>query len=190
MGKKTEKPDIRVQVTRKVLQDSLIRIMETKPILNITNREICENAGISRTTFYHYYKDQYDLLRQIEEQTFIEADKIIQRHIRETRKNGRQKISAIIQDVVQFIVDNNNSIRVLFSENGDSGFQKRFFSRSIEKIRQFMEAISSEAQDRYDFVFVAGGIHSLVQEWLKNGIDTPVPEMAKILGKLMRRVLG
>jgi AcrR family transcriptional regulator len=193
MGKKTEKPEIRVQVTRKVLQDSLIRLMETKPILNITNREICESAGISRTTFYHYYKDQYDLLRQIEEQTFIEADKIIQRHTKEARKTGGRGIADILRDILQFIADNSNSIQVLLSENGDSGFQKKFFRNGIEGIRQFTEAIGIKSQNKetakYSFFFVLGGMLTFVQEWLKNDMDTSVPEMTKMLVRLTQEVL-
>jgi AcrR family transcriptional regulator len=194
MRKKTEKPEIRVQVTRKLLQDSLIRLMETKPILNITNREICESAGISRTTFYHYYKDQYDLLRQIEEQTFIEADKIIQRHTKEARETGSsQGVVVILRDILQFIADNGNSIQVLLSENGDSAFQKKFFRNGIEGIQQFTEAIGVKSQNKemvkYSFFFVIGGMLTLVQEWLKNGMDTPVPEMAKMLVRLTREVL-
>jgi AcrR family transcriptional regulator len=193
VGRKTEKPEIRVQVTRKVLQDSLIRLMETKPILNITNREICESAGISRTTFYHYYKDQYDLLRQIEEQTFIEADKIIQRHTKEAIKTGSRGVAVILQDILQFIANNSNSIQVLLSENGDSAFQKKFFRNGIEGIRHFTEAIGVKSQNKemvkYSFFFVIGGMLTLVQEWLKNGMDTPVPEMTKMLVRLTREVL-
>ncbi|MDR1046578.1 MAG: TetR family transcriptional regulator C-terminal domain-containing protein [Treponema sp.] len=41
----------------------------------------------------------------------------------------------------------------------------------------------------YCSVFLIGGILSLVQEWLQNGMDTPVPEMAKILFRLTRDAL-
>jgi hypothetical protein len=37
---------------------------------------------------------------------------------------------------------------------------------------------------------VVGGTLTLVQEWLKNGMDTPVPELAKILAKLAEDALG
>jgi AcrR family transcriptional regulator len=71
-----EKTDFRVQVSRKVLQDSLLALMKEKSILRISIKEICEFAGLSRATFYAYYKDQYDLLQAIEEQTLIEANSI------------------------------------------------------------------------------------------------------------------
>jgi AcrR family transcriptional regulator len=50
--------------------------MKEKSILDITIKEICEVAGLSSSTFYTYYNDQYDLLRQMEEEMLVETDKI------------------------------------------------------------------------------------------------------------------
>jgi hypothetical protein len=35
-----------------------------------------------------------------------------------------------------------------------------------------------------------GGIHQLVQEWLKNDMDIPAPKLAKILVRLMQEAMG
>jgi AcrR family transcriptional regulator len=188
-----EKTNIRVRFTRKVLQEGLISLMKEKSILDISIKEICERAGLSRSTFYLYYQDQYGLLRQIEEEAFIETKKIFQPYIsRERKPDGRVTI-AVLQDIFQSIADNGNSIQVLLSENGDSSFQKRFFHNGIKAIRQFIEVGGVKLQDKrvaeYGFVFFIGGIMSLVQAWLKNGMDTPVPEMAKMIARIMREVL-
>jgi AcrR family transcriptional regulator len=190
MAKKT---DIRVRFTQKVLQESLISLMKEKSILDISIKEICERAELSRSTFYIYYHDLYDLLRQIEEEAFIEAEKIFRPYINGERKSDGQVTTAFLQDILQSIADNSNSIQVLLSENGDSGFQKRFFRNGIEAIRQFMEASGVKPQNKrvaeYGFVFFIGGIMSLVQTWLKNGMDTPIPEMAKMIIRVMREAL-
>ena len=75
-----EKGDIRVQFTRKVLRESLVSLMKTKSILNIAVKDICEAAGVSRTTFYTYYKDQYDLLGQLEEEIVAEFDNLVMQY--------------------------------------------------------------------------------------------------------------
>jgi AcrR family transcriptional regulator len=192
-GSKMEKTDIRVRFTQKVLRDSLLALMKEKSILAISIKEICELAGVSRSTFYIYYKDQYDLLRQIEDQTFIEADKIIQPHTKIAKKPNSREITAIFQDTLQFIANNNNSIQVLLGENGDRDFQKKYFRNSIESLRKFTEGIGVKLPDKkaaqYGFVFVIGGFHTLVQEWLKNGMDTPAPDLAKILTRFFTREL-
>jgi hypothetical protein len=188
-----EKMDIRVRFTQKALQDSLLELMKEKSILDVSIKEICEGAGLSRSTFYIYYKDQYALLRQIEEQTFTEADKVIQPHRQGAKKAGSREIAAIFQDTLQFIANNSKSIQVLLSENGDSGFQKKFFLKGIKSLVKFSETTNTKVQNKdtqYSFVFIVGGVLALVQAWLKNGMDMPVPDIAKILAKLTREGLG
>jgi AcrR family transcriptional regulator len=162
-------------------------------ILDITIKEICEAAGLSRSTFYTYYDDQYALLREIENRTFIEADKILQPYLNAAKKSSGLKIAAILEDTLRFIANNSNSIQVLLSENGDSAFQKKFFRKSIEQMRQFTTTGKAKQPEEktaaYNSVFWAGGILALVQEWLKNGMDTPAPELAKMLARLTRDTL-
>jgi AcrR family transcriptional regulator len=192
-----KKMDFRVQITYRVLQESLLTLMKEKSILDISIKDICELAGLSRSTFYIYYKNQYDILRKIEDQTLIESDKIIQRYARTAIKSSDQDaVVIIIEDILQDIASNSNSIQVLLSENGDHNFQKKYFHHSIEIMRRFTEAtgIKNNPEDKkaakYDFVFVIGGMLTLVQEWLKNNMDTPVPQMAKIVARLTRGTLG
>jgi AcrR family transcriptional regulator len=180
-----------------VLQESLIALMKEKSILNITIKEICEHAGLSRSTFYTYYNDQYDLLRQIEEETLVEAKKIMQPHVKAVRKSGRSDratTTVIFQAIFQYIVGNSNSIQVLLSENGDSAFQERFFRDGIEEIHELTKDAGLKREKlrlvEYSSVFFIGGLLALVQEWLKNGMDTPVSDLAKILAKLAEDASG
>ena len=38
-----------------------------RPIGKITVREICEGAGVHRSTFYAHYQDVYDLVEKVEQ---------------------------------------------------------------------------------------------------------------------------
>jgi AcrR family transcriptional regulator len=121
-----KKMDIRTKFTQKALKDSLVECMKTSPIQEIPIKAICAGAGVSRSTFYNYYNDQYDLLHEIEEQTFIETDKIIQPYMKIAPKSRKRAVINLLHDILQNIADNSNSIQVLLSENGDSAFQKKF----------------------------------------------------------------
>jgi AcrR family transcriptional regulator len=67
----------KTRYTRKALRDSLVELMKDKPITKITIKELCENADVNRTTFYAHYRDQYDLLQQIEEETLVCIENIL-----------------------------------------------------------------------------------------------------------------
>ena len=191
---KKEKSDIRTRFTKKMIQESLVELMVTKPILNIKVQEICNRAGVSRSTFYTYYNDQYDLLKQIEEQTFIGLENIAENYRKEFKKKGNIKISSIdIEEVMQgflkYIAENNDSIQVLLSENGDYMFQKHFFHYNIANLREYREAsgksvIDDETLNCYS-LFMVGGFLALIQDWLKNGMKIPLQKMAKIMAGMM-----
>ncbi|MDR0998182.1 MAG: TetR family transcriptional regulator C-terminal domain-containing protein, partial [Treponema sp.] len=108
-------------------------------------------------------------------------------------KAGSREATVVLQDMLQFIANNSNSIQVLLSEKGDSDFQKKFFRMGIERMSQVRESAGTKSRDKeadkYDFVFVIGGIFTLIQEGLKNDMDIPAPKMAKILFRLTRGVL-
>ena len=45
-----------------VLASAMTTLMRTTPVENITVRQICEEAGFSRQTFYRCFADKYDLI--------------------------------------------------------------------------------------------------------------------------------
>jgi hypothetical protein len=120
------------------------------------------------------------------EQTLFDTTAVIQKN-KYTEKLSRQEIINLFQDILQHIADNRNSIQVLMSENGDINYQKRLMYKALEwtqvwgtRIDDMPDAKTAE----YYSVFWVGGVHSFIQKWLKNGMDTPIPLMAKMLAKL------
>ena len=59
MNKKT---DLRIVKTKKVLFDTLIKLMRQKNFDKIKISDICDEALINRSTFYAHYEDKYELL--------------------------------------------------------------------------------------------------------------------------------
>ena len=62
-----EKVDTRIQYTKKVLKESLLVILQDKPISKVSIKEVCDHAGLNRGTFYLHYHEPNDLLKEIEE---------------------------------------------------------------------------------------------------------------------------
>ena len=55
--------DKRIMKTRKGLKDALLCLLEEHPFEEITVTEICEHARTGRLTFYKYYSDKNELMR-------------------------------------------------------------------------------------------------------------------------------
>ena len=70
----------RVRMTKRLMKEALLELMEEKDLMSITVTAICETADVHRSTFYKYYMDPADLFREIEQDFLdrIPTQKILQ----------------------------------------------------------------------------------------------------------------
>lgn len=54
-----------MEKTKQRLAIAIEEIMQTKPLEKITIQEICDHSFLTRQTFYHHFKDKYDLVNWI-----------------------------------------------------------------------------------------------------------------------------
>jgi predicted transcriptional regulator len=178
------KLDRKTRYTRKALSDSLIELMKDKPFTKITIKELCEKADINRTTFYAHYRDQYDLLLQIEEETLAYFEGMLDKY--DSRRSKRE-ILEMIEEMLGFISNNSNYLHILLSENGDIDFQKKVFRRFMQKglvTKYFSEKSIKKDMYEYWYAFVVNGAIGLIQHWLKNNMSIPIHELAKIIADM------
>jgi len=178
-----EKENRKVRYTKMVIRDSLMELMKTKSILSVSIKDICELADISRSTFYAHYKDQYDLLQQIEEETLGYFDDMLNKY---KDKHSKKETSQMLEEMLNYMANNGNSIQVLLSENGDISFQKKLFQHFTTHslvTKYFSEKQPDEEAKTYYSVFLIHGYIGLVQHWLKTDMSIPVPQLTKMLIK-------
>ena len=177
-----KKENRKIRYTRMVIRDSLMELMKAKSILNIAVKDICELADISRSTFYDHYKDQYDLLRQIEDEALAYLEDLLKKY---DNKHSKKDLISMIEEVLTYI-ENNKYTQVLLSEYGNIDFQKKIF-RHFALRKQISRLFSGKMQDDETeacyFVFVVNGTIGLIQHWVKNNMTIPVPRLAKMMFK-------
>ena len=167
----------RIRITKKMLKDSLVRLLNEESIHQISVRDICENAQINRTTFYKYYGSQYDLLEDMENDVVSQVDNYI--NADEIIDDNRPWLMKIIN----FIDDNIDLCRILLNNNVDPAFPEKLIS--LPTIRQ---VISQQLPERYGedelayFVdFAINGGFSIIKRWInKERRETP-EEIAALL---------
>lgn len=62
----------RVAVTKRMVKEGLVRLLQKKPLEKINITELCQEAGINRTTFYRYYELPRDILTEMQDEFFEE----------------------------------------------------------------------------------------------------------------------
>lgn len=178
-----EKIDRRAKYTKMVLEESLITLMEKKDISKITIKEICEKADINRSTFYAHYRDQYDLLRKIENK-FLAA---IQAYLENFDKKYTEDIVLITEKIFQYIRKNARICRLLLSERGDFTFQKKImklvYDLIISEITGNNKITKEDAE--YVYSFTVSGCVGFVQKWLDDGMKKSPRCMAETIVNLI-----
>ncbi|MHB9291949.1 hypothetical protein Holit_01037 [Hollandina sp. SP2] len=191
MEKTPVKESRKTRYTRMVIRDSLIELMKQQPITDITIKEICNLADVSRPTFYTHYRDQYDLLQSIEDEVGVYFDNNI--FANKVKKCGKREITQMIENVLQYIENNSNYVQVLLSENGDIGFQRKIFHRFVDHLQYMLKnysgKISDEAKIECYSIYTVHGIIALVHHWLKNSMKIQSHELAGMLVELMGVIL-
>jgi AcrR family transcriptional regulator len=163
------------------LRESLMELMKAKPISDISIKEICALADISRSTFYTHYTDQYDLLKKTEEETLVFIDNVLKKYV--FYKNDKNVALQMVEEILQHVVDNNKSIYVLLSENGDINFQKTIFSAMYHKnvLKSLTDKLPDEQTKQYYFMFIVTGTIGLIYHWIKTGMNKSIHELAKLI---------
>ena len=116
-----KKDNRRVVMTKRIIKDVFIEMLEKKSIQKIYVRELCVKADINRSTFYKYYESQYDLLAEIENDLLIE----IEEKCKDTDNTKG------LNNILQYISRNKKTYKVVFNANIDPMFPKKLLNLPI-----------------------------------------------------------
>lgn len=141
------KTDARVRYTRRVIKESLLRLLEDRPVNRITVKEVCEAAQINRATFYAHFTDCFDVLNQMENDLLADFE--------------RSLSFASVVDVVDMIeriyamIDQNAEVcRVLIFQNKDSSLTAKMIAMAHDKtIVRWKEQLTRATESDREMLF-------------------------------------
>jgi AcrR family transcriptional regulator len=180
--------DRRVRYTKMVLRESLIKLLQDKPISRITIKEICDDADINRTTYYSHYTDQFDQLKHIELEFISDINSYLDNF---NINKGDSDLVILTEKIFEYLNENGELCRVLLGKNGDMDFQTnmlKIISKRIidewQKIK-YMEQSASE----YTYTFISTGCIGVIKKWLFEDSGHTPGEMAMLITQLTNNAL-
>lgn len=176
------KPNQRIALTKELIHRALILLLKTQDIHKISIRELCDIAGINRTTFYNHYGSQYDVLAEIRDWYLRDiADAIESAELQD-----QDSVFSRVTLVFEYIEQNLEISRLLIQNNIDETFAQRLFS--LPKIEGLLtETMRSNPNHEYDrdiISFAIYGGYKLVQDWVSADKRRNAPEMAQLILRL------
>ncbi len=177
----SKKEDRRVKMTKLLLKESLIHLMEKKDINKITITEICHDADINRATFYAHFSDQFNLLSSIEEE-------YVEKIMTDLNYSDRDKedINQFIWDILIFIRENDRFSKVLLSDREDISFIKRVLGLVYDRFFDDIDINTKEKRHQAEliFSFVLFGCVGIIQKWIREGYLIEEKQLAILITEL------
>lgn len=183
------------------LESGLVKALENESFNQLTVAELVAAAGISRRSFYIYYKDKYEFLNDVRSRILkgikqaMEADRkvIEQFEVRRLQTDEEKYLSTHDEfyKLAVFINENSDMVRTLFSRNATIDFYRDFMDLLKEEItiRNSFHKITygTMIPNRYAEEIFAGEIISTIRIWVSNynkeSMES-IDEFLDILGKM------
>ncbi|MGN1168206.1 MAG: TetR/AcrR family transcriptional regulator [Lachnospiraceae bacterium] len=169
----------RIRISKTMLKNALIDLLQEKPIETITIYELCRRATINRTTFYKYYGSQYDLLEDIEKDVFKELEE----RLAIACKKGEMGFSSALE----YIIQEQKKCLVLMNSTADKDFAKKLFELPIiNNLFQININIPFEKEmELYVTSFLYNGGYSVIREWANRGFQESPEQIEQLIIKLI-----
>ncbi len=173
--------------TVRQLKDALMQLFQEYDFQKITVTMLCRKAGLHRSTFYFYYSNTDELLREIEHDILNEIQKYSDRmNMFEKPEKGKsleeiyKKNEQIMIDFYYWQFSMRDYLNPLLGAYGDP-----YFIIQYEKIIRIntlpaLELLGyNEKENPYVLKYVTGGILKTNQDWLLNN-DISVEEIVHL----------
>lgn len=171
----------RVQITKGLLKEALLDLLQGKTIDQITVSELCRKAGVNRNTFYSHYVSPEELFSEIEHDFSEKIFRIIENTV------GEGDYYLLLLNTLNAMAEEPEVIRTLLQEKGNQPFLTRFISIAFKRVMELWDEqgwkINSEDQAMI-YRFVTGGAEWIVFHWLQEGMRTPPEKLARKLSLL------
>lgn len=181
--------------TARLMDEALLLLLDKKEYEFITVKEICQKAGVNRSTFYLHYEGVEDLFRETVE--------MINERFFQTFNNKKLDVQGsstadcflitpeFLTPYLNFILQNKRVFRLLYTKPKLFGSENTFNRMYAELFAPILRKFGTSEQNMpYVFGYYAGGITSVVKCWAENDCDKPVDELVALITALLPRSLA
>lgn len=168
------------------LEDCLLKNMLVKPYTEISISELCQQASISRKSFYRYFGNKDDCLCALLDRVLMASS--------QSTVSGQPEPNNLEEEFVQilsFWKTQSDLLSVLISNDLTDLLLARMIQYITQEERSFLKYIGilDEIGDDDFLLFSLTGFLSVLLNWANNGFRKPVSQMAAIFTELFTQPL-
>lgn len=164
------------------MDNAFFELLEKKDFEYITVKEICEKAGVNRSTFYLHYDSTVDIL----EECYEYAIQRLYSYFESNNENSNGKTYLLTPEYLipylRYVRDNAVIFKTV-AEHQTLFNTKREFEKIFENV--FSPILSnfniSPEKQMYIVLFYLNGIYAVISRWIGNGFKESEEEIAGII---------
>ena len=172
----------RVRMTKLLIKNALLELLEQQELSNITVTAVCVATDVHRSTFYKYYADTADLLKEIE-QDFLDQ---IPKPLPGLAQEQLLKETTAFFD---YIKQNEKAFRILFGESTSNSFSTHL----VEVLCSGYIPIPSAHDDlaaHFIQLYIANGAVGMLKEWIHGKFPVSSRKIAEMMYFLSKKVIS
>lgn len=168
----SKREDARIQRTYTLLLQALTELLEEKPFEEIRVTDLCDRAGVHRSTFYAHFEDKHHLL------TFA-IQELMDIFVPQPSSTERDTFQYALRRVFKYFLKNREMYTLLFLDPRNASAKQLFRNEYVRAFHLFMKRRYSGAPvsdiNLYSRYFI-GGLLAVVDYWLERDTDDISPE--------------
>lgn len=154
------KQNRRAQYSRQMIEATVLKLLETKPVTAISVTEVCQQADVNRTTFYRHYTDIPQCLESIE-LGFLNSYPF----------DKQASPMANVEGILTAFYRQPQLSNLVFVEGK---------TKLLERVRMTTPE-NVPTTNPYQMIFIWGGVKDIIRYWVKQGMPETPKELTRII---------
>lgn len=158
------------KLTKQAIYASFLKFLEEKPMDQITVKDIVDDCGINRKTFYYYFQDIYAL-----------ADEIFRAELARIQREhppAGQDWQEVFRELADYLYGNRRIALHVFRAVGYEEMSGIFFRTCMEYMPDYLRRAAGERKVREEDLdllarYTSLGLSGLLARWMANGMPAP-----------------
>ena len=174
------------QSTKAAISEAFFRIAKTRPPEKITVRDIVVECGVTRNTFYYYFRDVYDVI----EDAFLTIASGIG-----SKADPASRLSDMLGETATFLSEHRAAMKNIISSVGRSALQKNL-SKAVDRVlfgvlQNEAEAYGNVSEDDLRLIAAVGreALLGVLLDWLESNEKTDPKTILSRLNELFDGVI-
>ena len=170
--------------TQKAIKESLLKLLNEKPLNKISVKDIVEDCGINRNSFYYHFQDIPSLLEQM---VTDQASEIIEEY------PTIDSLDKCIEVATEFALKNRTAAMHIFNSVNRDVLERYIMNVCENMVTKYLDSALAgydiKADDREIGIhLITCSLFGLVVDWMNSGMNEDAPKDISRICELCRGI--